>query len=620
MNKQKIRDNFRVGAIFFGLLTLLFATQFALYIKGSTVADMMDFSGWTFFFASCVSHAATIALVLFLAYLPFAMLRLRKAGLTVMTILASLVSILIFLNMQVYDIYRFHINGMVLNMVFGNAAADIFTFDAMLYVKEILMFLFLVALCIMLCVAACKVHSRCSRHLARHVFGIVILATLYAHGYHIYGSFVQQRSVVKSAQLLPYYFPTTSYGLMIDLGVTPPQNALAGVDDVVAQSGDVIYPINALQTDEKAEKPNILFIAIDSWNPCALTPETMPVLYDYANANLWFTNHFGCSNGTRSSIFGMFFSLPSIYWNTFEAGGVSPLFIDELLRQGYACQVYPSASIMSPPFFRVVFQKIDSLNVETEGATVLDRDEHLTNQCITDMRRHKQEGKPFFSFLFYDLPHSFQLPADRLNRFTPTWTFADYTRLDNDTDPTPFFNLYRHTCYEDDRIVGRLLQALEDEGLAENTIVIITGDHGQEFNENKKNYWGHNGNFSRWQVAVPLIARFPNGLDGKTTDRIAYRTTHYDLVPTLMREALGVSNPPSDYSAGHLLSDSCSRSWHVVGSELNYAFIIGGDTILEKTAQGSLDVYDASMNVVSDYAVSPREFNAAIQKLNRFMK
>ena len=45
------------------------------------------------------------------------------------------------LNAQVYALYRFHINGFVLNMVFGPGAGDIFTFNASLYIKEILLFI-----------------------------------------------------------------------------------------------------------------------------------------------------------------------------------------------------------------------------------------------------------------------------------------------------------------------------------------------------------------------------------------------------------------------------------------------------------------------------------------------
>ena len=44
---------------------------------------------------------------------------------------------------------------------------------------------------------------------------------------------------------------------------------------------------------------------------------------------------------------------------------------------------------------------------------------------------------------------------------------------------------------------------------------------------------------------------------------------------------------------GRMMTDKTPRLWHVVGSNLNYAFIINNDTILEKTADGALDVYDA---------------------------
>lgn len=48
-----------------------------------------------------------------------------------------------------------------------------------------------------------------------------------------------------------------------------------------------------------------------------------------------------------------------------------------------------------------------------------------------------------------------------------------------------------------------------------------------------------------------------------------------------MNKVLGVTNPPSDYSMGHLLTDTCSRNWHIVGDNLNYAFIEENHTILE---------------------------------------
>ena len=284
------------------------------------------------------------------------------------------------------------------------------------------------------------------------------------------------------------------------------------------------------------------------------------------------------------SVFGIYFSVPAYYWDLFESSKVNPVFIDTMLESGYTCQVYPGATLVGPPFFRVVFRKIPNLNISTPGNTAWDRDRAITDNFIRDLPKYVASGKPFFSMVFYDLPHSFEITPEQL-RFQPSWTFADYTKLNNDLDPTGFFNLYRNTCYETDKMLGDILAALDREGCAGNTVVIVTGDHAQEFNENRKNYWSHGGNFSRWQIQVPLIVHVPGAEGGIVR---THRTTHYDIVPTLMQTFLGVKNPIDDYSAGHLLTDTVSRDWHVVGSELNYGFIVEGDTILEKTPSGGL--------------------------------
>src|SRR3712207_9402754 len=60
-----------------------------------------------------------------------------------------------------------------------------------------------------------------------------------------------------------------------------------------------------------------------------------------------------------------------------------------------------------------------------------------------------------------------------------------------------------------DSLIGLTLDKLKQKDLLRNTVVIITGDHGQEFNENHCNYWGHSSNYSQWQIHVPLIYYYP---------------------------------------------------------------------------------------------------------------
>ena len=77
-------------------------------------------------------------------------------------------------------------------------------------------------------------------------------------------------------------------------------------------------------------------------------------------------------------------------------------------------------------------------------------------------------------------------------------------------------------------------------------MIILTGDHGQEFNDNGLNFWEHATNFTKYQVQTPLVIYWP-----KTKRRqINYVTNHFGIVPLLLTKILGVQNPTSDYSAG----------------------------------------------------------------------
>ena len=219
MRKERVAKGLKIGFVYLMCATLLFAVQLGLFMN-SIVASVMDFTGWMFFITSCVSHAACLALVPFLLlYIPLCLCGQWKWGGVSLITFVSVVSLLLFLDMQVFNIYRFHINGFVLNMVFSPHATDIFTFDTMLYVKEILLFLILIGICIALWWLSLRFFRLCRRRMVVCALGLMIGCTLYAHLYHIYASYIQQPSVIKSQRLLPYYFPTTALGLMYDMGI-----------------------------------------------------------------------------------------------------------------------------------------------------------------------------------------------------------------------------------------------------------------------------------------------------------------------------------------------------------------------------------------------------------------
>jgi len=91
--------------------------------------------------------------------------------------------------------------------------------------------------------------------------------------------------------------------------------------------------------------------------------------------------------------------------------------------------------------------------------------------------------------------------------------------------------LYHHLHKLVDRAIGRVLDALEASGMADETIVVLTSDHGDLLG-------AHGGMMQKWHnafdeaIRVPLVIKGPGvaaSAAGVTTP-----TSHVDLVPTLM--------------------------------------------------------------------------------------
>lgn len=104
----------------------------------------------------------------------------------------------------------------------------------------------------------------------------------------------------------------------------------------------------------------------------------------------------------------------------------------------------------------------------------------------------------------FDAPHGYDFPPNFEPKYEPMLKEVNYLKLNNDTDPAPFFNRYKTSVRYVDSMAAKVLDKLKESGDLDNTLVIITGDHGQEMNDNKLNFWGHNSNFTDAQVNVPF--------------------------------------------------------------------------------------------------------------------
>jgi hypothetical protein len=311
-------------------------------------------------------------------------------------------------------------------------------------------------------------------------------------------------------------------------------------------------------------------------------------------------------------MFSLFYSIPGTYWHRVLAERRGPVLIDQLARQNYDVQVFRSAPLQSPEFDRTVFAQIKNARMRSDGDSPAAWDRDLTNDFLGYLDS-RSDSSQFFALLFYDAPHSFDYPDDYPEVFRPAAPHVNYLTLDEDTDPEPLLNRYRNSVHYVDSLVGEAFAALESRGLLETSVVIVTGDHGQEFNDNKQNYWGHASNFTRFQTGVPFLLYAP----GLAPQVYRHRTTHFDVMPTVMRNYLGCGDPFSTYSVGNSLFEPGGRETIVMSEYADFAIMHADQTAVVR--KHGMELRDANY-VELDMHLDPKVIQDALEQKTRFSK
>jgi arylsulfatase A-like enzyme len=88
-----------------------------------------------------------------------------------------------------------------------------------------------------------------------------------------------------------------------------------------------------------------------------------------------------------------------------------------------------------------------------------------------------------------------------------------------------------------DHHLGRLLDGLEERGVLKDSLVVLTGDHGETFWEHG-DFWHHGASVYETNVHVPLLVRMPDGCGLEIEDPVST----VDVYPTVL-DLIGVSLP-----------------------------------------------------------------------------
>jgi arylsulfatase A-like enzyme len=156
----------------------------------------------------------------------------------------------------------------------------------------------------------------------------------------------------------------------------------------------------------------------------------------------------------------------------------------------------------------------------------------------------RSADKPFFSYIHYQEPHSIYFAPYPYRRrfFSGSW-FEEGAYLEFDhmryfagkrgfteTQVKHYLELYDAEITYLDWRIGRLFDFLKKQHLYENTIIMVTADHGEMFGEN--DFFWHAFCLYEPLIRVPLLVRYPGWFEKDKRSSSIVQTT--DIVPTLL--------------------------------------------------------------------------------------
>jgi len=581
------------------LLTMLVGTSFL-----SGIPQGASFGGWVASLVGLASTGVFVNLLLLIPVAPAAILVRRWWFTTIVVpvLFAALVAF-IFADSVIFRLYRFHVNGMVLAIMFAPAADDSFTLGASTYRTGAFWIVLIVAAELGFSLGAMKLLRRWKglRHVRRWwvllVAGGVLFAVMLVDKVtYAVADIKDDAELMRSGYLFPLYPKVTAKRFAQGrLGVNVLRRESLKVD-VGASALD--YPKAPLVLPQKGNRPNVVMIVLEGARFDGLNPKAMPFLHAFAEENIRCERHFTGGNNTRHAVFTLMYGLHSMYFDRFLVERRGPVLVSELKKLGYAFRIIGSAQMDFSEFRKTSFvEVVETISDEWDPKLIrYERDRLLTDLFIEFLDKNGKGGaKPFFSFLFYDASHQPYIYPPEHEVFPTELTpeDIDYIKIAGDFEKAkPLVKRFMNSLHYDDGEIRRVVEALRERGLMKNTLLFVLGDHGEEFGES--GYMGHNSAFDRWQAQTIMVAHVP----GEKRRRITRLTSHIDVVPTILTY-MGAENPPEHYSLGTPLTASDGPEFVVAGSWINAAVIDA-----ESVATFGLEALNARV-VVTDWDARP---------------
>ncbi|MBI5376040.1 MAG: sulfatase [Candidatus Schekmanbacteria bacterium] len=300
---------------------------------------------------------------------------------------------------------------------------------------------------------------------------------------------------------------------------------------------------------EKNTNLNIILITIDAARADHIGAygyrrETSPNVDRIAKNGVLFENCYSHASWTLPSMISMFTSiLPVIHGNVRAQIESKKIIYQEVLSDDF--ETLPEF-MKSAGYTTAGFSTNGHLIRKegfAQGFDYYDEECLWENaECVNEKAiswLENNHDKKFFMWVHYIDAHADHQPGIK-GRYNPPEKYKEMFKVEGDPMGKEVSEaLYDGEIRHCDDVFGELLKEFEKYGILENSVIVITSDHGESFMEHGK--WYHADNVYRELIHVPFIISYPPLFEkGKKIDTVV---SHIDLLPTLL-EIAGI-NPAS---------------------------------------------------------------------------
>ncbi|MGR5232574.1 DUF3413 domain-containing protein [Vibrio rotiferianus] len=542
---------------------------------------------------SWVGHFGFLVFALYLLVLfPLTfILPSRKLFRLVAVVFATVGQTVLLIDTQAYQSINLHLNPVVWELLFSEDKSAISADLQHLFVVMPLIFLIQLGLSEWVWRKQRKLSHK---HVGRPLAAVFFLSFMASHLVYIWADAYFYSPITSQRSNFPLSYPMTAKSFMEKHGLLDREEYLKRLEENRDNIDLVSYPLEKLEFNRRGNKLNVLMISVNNLRADALNASEMPSTYQFAQDNQNFTNHYSSSNDAFGA-FGLFYGLPTSYASSIKAQGSSPVMLNVLQDQGYSFGLFSGNGFEDDLYPEIIFRglelapTLDGTQAHTEAQSLTAWNTWLTEQAST----------PWFSYIEVTTVDNFESePASINNKLSASERFKQ---------------AYEQAVQSADMTVKNILTTLEEQQLLDNTIVVITSNHGSEFNETKTNSWGANSNYSRYQLQVPMVVHWPGMLPAK----FSHSTSHLDLSVTLLQDMLGVSSNPNEYSSGRNLFDESRRRWILAGDTKELALITENQTtVIDKF--GNYKLYNKDYQRLRDTSPKLPVLMQGLTELQRF--